>query len=314
MGGWQQAGNVIRLEGENYWMCEQREEWEHSPELARLVARDMRRPGGGDWPHGDRRQELVFIGQGLDQEFIQTRLDQCLLTDAEMALGPEQWRETMAECDNIQLELRVEDHVEGEFSGEEEDVEESSLKKGRDEENNDSGDIKKRKMESESGELKYFKVAIDAIFQNWSALQLAVTQGAGGPQSKEKAEWMVGVTENWFYENKDLEDFEVADFLDEIMQNEFTLSIDDGSLDDVARTVCEYFTICSSSDEADIKAKLQSLPKCDLSKCQFKDEFNDEEAESNHETVEKAENTDDKSNVAEVDEDGFETVKSRRKK
>ena len=105
MGGWQQAGNVIRLEGENYWMCEQREEWEHSPELARLVARDLRRPGGGDWPHGDRRQELVFIGQGLDQEFIQTRLDQCLLTEEEMALGPDRWLETMGHLDTIQLQL-----------------------------------------------------------------------------------------------------------------------------------------------------------------------------------------------------------------
>ena len=124
---------MIRLEGENYWMCEQREEWEHSPELARLVTRDMRRPGGGDWPHGDRRQELVFIGQGLDQEFIQSRLDQCLLTNAEMVLGPDTWKETLE--DPIQMqgpeeggeeEEEEEDGEDNEEEGDEDQEEEAS--------------------------------------------------------------------------------------------------------------------------------------------------------------------------------------------
>ena len=73
----------------------------------------------------------------------------------------------------------------------------------------------------------HFRTAITAIFKNWTALQLAVNhvsgwykkikfarynffpQNAGGPQSKEKAEWMEESLETWFYENKDLEPYEV---------------------------------------------------------------------------------------------------------
>ena len=36
-----------------------------------------------------------------------------------------------------------------------------------------------------------------------------LSQNAGGPQSKEKAEWMEESLETWFYENKDLEPYEV---------------------------------------------------------------------------------------------------------
>lgn len=42
-------------------------------------------------PFGDRRQELVFIGQGLDRERITKTLDKCLLNDAEMAQGEGAW-------------------------------------------------------------------------------------------------------------------------------------------------------------------------------------------------------------------------------
>ena len=63
MGGWQQAGNVIRLEAEDKWMCEDREFWEDNEEVAALVNKDLRKPNGEEWEYGDRRQELVFIGQ-----------------------------------------------------------------------------------------------------------------------------------------------------------------------------------------------------------------------------------------------------------
>lgn len=41
--------------------------------------------------HGDRRQELVFIGIGMDRAQHVSRLDACLLTDAEMSGGPRAW-------------------------------------------------------------------------------------------------------------------------------------------------------------------------------------------------------------------------------
>ena len=43
-------------------------------------------------PWGDRRQELVFIGQNLLRADMTTRLEQALLTDDELALGPSGWR------------------------------------------------------------------------------------------------------------------------------------------------------------------------------------------------------------------------------
>ncbi|MDT4871728.1 putative metal chaperone YciC [compost metagenome] len=40
---------------------------------------------------GDCRQELVFIGQGIDFQRLRAELDACLLEDHEMALGPDGW-------------------------------------------------------------------------------------------------------------------------------------------------------------------------------------------------------------------------------
>ena len=42
-------------------------------------------------PFGDMRQELVFIGQGLDQKHITQLLDNCLLSDADLLLGKDHW-------------------------------------------------------------------------------------------------------------------------------------------------------------------------------------------------------------------------------
>jgi hypothetical protein len=41
--------------------------------------------------HGDRRQELVFIGIGMDEHRLRAALDACLLTNEEWRAGPRAW-------------------------------------------------------------------------------------------------------------------------------------------------------------------------------------------------------------------------------
>jgi G3E family GTPase len=145
IGSWQQAGNVTRLEAESAWMCETREMWEDTPS-AELILQDMKQPNGVEWKYSDRRQELVFIGQGLKHETIQKILDKCLLDDKEMKMGPEKWGEAFADVDKIQLTLDFGDDEEGEEEEEEENDE--------DEGENDDAEEKELSDGSESPPVK----------------------------------------------------------------------------------------------------------------------------------------------------------------
>ena len=59
-------------------MCEVREAWMGTPSED-LVMKDILQINGQEFQYGDRRQELVFIGQNLKHEIIQEILDNCLL-------------------------------------------------------------------------------------------------------------------------------------------------------------------------------------------------------------------------------------------
>lgn len=86
-GVWSQAGGIMRHAGAGRWLAAvPREQW---PEDAAALAQAL-----ADWaePYGDRRQELVFIGQNVDESRLRAELDACLLTDAELAAGPDAWR------------------------------------------------------------------------------------------------------------------------------------------------------------------------------------------------------------------------------
>ena len=64
---------------------ERKDEWPDDPESRLGIVCQF------DGAFGDRRQELVFIGRKLDEAKARAALDACLLTDAEMAGGPEAW-------------------------------------------------------------------------------------------------------------------------------------------------------------------------------------------------------------------------------
>ena len=88
IGVWSQAGRVARLDfGGFWWAAIPREHWPQSDEFQAEVEQKWH-------PEvGDCRQELVFIGIGMDEIAIYDSLQECLLTDDEMAAGIEAWKQ-----------------------------------------------------------------------------------------------------------------------------------------------------------------------------------------------------------------------------
>ena len=81
---------------------------------------------------------------------IESLLDQCLLTEEEMALGPDQWKDTWQHLDNINLVLEKDEEAEEE-DGEGEDEEEGE----EEEEGKERGKtLGKRKKEEEDEECR----------------------------------------------------------------------------------------------------------------------------------------------------------------
>ncbi|WP_409281666.1 zinc metallochaperone GTPase ZigA [Pseudomonas defluvii] len=85
-GNWSQAGAVARHGPAGYWWAAVPEE--HWPTDSESVL-NIRSKWHEDV--GDARQELVLIGMEMDEAALRTRFDACLLTDEEMAQGPESW-------------------------------------------------------------------------------------------------------------------------------------------------------------------------------------------------------------------------------
>ncbi|MGL4996203.1 MAG: GTP-binding protein, partial [Deefgea sp.] len=85
-GSWSQAGGACRHNAGGYWWASVPQA--HWPTDDEQIERIMER-----WhdDFGDRKQELVFIGIDMDEALLRERLNQCLLSEAELALGTDAW-------------------------------------------------------------------------------------------------------------------------------------------------------------------------------------------------------------------------------
>ncbi|EMK6667373.1 GTP-binding protein [Vibrio fluvialis] len=86
-GQWNQAGGIAHYGFAGmFWKAIPKEQWPTDPEYLKAIEEN--------WvePFGDMRQELVFIGQGLNKAAMIEALDQCLLTEEELLAGKALWQ------------------------------------------------------------------------------------------------------------------------------------------------------------------------------------------------------------------------------
>ncbi|ENW38715.1 zinc metallochaperone GTPase ZigA [Acinetobacter baumannii] len=84
---WSQAGAMARHGLAGYWWAAVAEEdWPSDLDSIEQIKKVW------DAQTGDARQELVLIGMQMDEQALIQRLDRCLLSDEEMALGPQVWQ------------------------------------------------------------------------------------------------------------------------------------------------------------------------------------------------------------------------------
>mmetsp|Transcript_160 Transcript_160/g.249 ORF Transcript_160/g.249 Transcript_160/m.249 type:complete len:276 (-) Transcript_160:145-972(-) len=90
---WNNAGLLYRIEGGGPWFdanhrfkmaLKTHPELLEQPQVQSILKDFVK-------PFGDRRQEIVIIGTGIDEESITKLFDDCLLTDEELKLGPGAW-------------------------------------------------------------------------------------------------------------------------------------------------------------------------------------------------------------------------------
>ena len=86
-GQWSQAGGMARYGFAGmFWKAVPRERWPEDEDYLTSIENNWQEP------FGDMRQELVFIGQGLQQDQFVHALNDCLLSDEELLAGRELWK------------------------------------------------------------------------------------------------------------------------------------------------------------------------------------------------------------------------------
>jgi G3E family GTPase len=86
VGGWSQAGAVTQHGPHGrWWATAPREQWPDDPAWRATLEKV--------WtvPHGDRRQEIVLIGQNMDRAALTRSFDACLVSDLQFGFGPKAW-------------------------------------------------------------------------------------------------------------------------------------------------------------------------------------------------------------------------------
>ncbi|CAH3046280.1 unnamed protein product [Pocillopora meandrina] len=102
--------------------------------------------------------------------------------------------------------------------------------------------------------------SVQFVLSNWSVLQVAVENGFGGADTTEKAKWMVDVVNQVLRDNNTIENYELEDYIEEILFNEFDTMVEDGSLSKVAQKLCEFHRLWKEGKLLQMQQQISSAP------------------------------------------------------
>ncbi|KAJ6634671.1 Pre-rRNA-processing protein TSR2 like [Pseudolycoriella hygida] len=166
-----------------------------------------------------------------------------------------------------------------------------------------------------------FRKILENIFNQWTALKLAVEHGMGGQHGQQTAVESMNYVFEYCTRNDNITQSEIQELLDDIMDQEFNAICEDNSSVEISTMLTKYLNMILSKEYDAIKNETSSMPPCtqwlnsnfkvevaidsDMSSSDGEDE--EMEVWSNNVDVQSA------SKTPTVDEDGWTTVTSKRR-
>ncbi|XP_017875949.1 uncharacterized protein LOC108622531 [Ceratina calcarata] len=166
-----------------------------------------------------------------------------------------------------------------------------------------------------SNSKEFFLSVTQRVFSNWTALKMAVEYGMG---TKDRAVDFCPYMTDVIFMNDDLKSKDIADVLEDYMDDQFNTELEDGSAIQVAEELYRFYRYCVRKEESvalEEFSKLSPLqpwlltnePVKSAQKSQaLKNDSSDTEEEEEEEEAEAP--------VAMEVDDGWTEVKSRRKR
>lgn len=98
-----------------------------------------------------------------------------------------------------------------------------------------------------------FKKAVRYILTEWPSLNLAIENGMGGYQAKDKVDWMCNAMIEVVLKQKDVD---LEDYLAQIVNQEFDTIIEDGSLEYSTKWIEKFYKDCMQGKEQEVLSSL----------------------------------------------------------
>ncbi|PYI12734.1 hypothetical protein BO78DRAFT_392538 [Aspergillus sclerotiicarbonarius CBS 121057] len=178
----------------------------------------------------------------------------------------------------------------------------------------------------------FLDLGITLAIHNWLALTLAVQSNWGGPTSSDKRDWLCGAISEMLTDRPETDAEDLEDVLIQVMNDEFDVVVDDESAGNVADEIMEIKGQTMRGEFGEIQAMWEAWQskkaKGDAGIAAFRrGEDQDDEDEDSDEEGEDGDGDMDMDDAPsalvraprervepEVDEDGFTTVVSKKKR